>query len=97
MDVVISDEAREFIASRGGSLFVRAKNQRCCSGALVILQTATEVPRDAGEFLPVAADGFDLFYRGSERGQPRQLLIELKGRRRPHLAAFKDGCAYPVN
>jgi hypothetical protein len=96
VEVVISEEARAFVQRRGGAVFVRASARRCCGGAFVVLDAVTKAPRDALRYVAYPADGFDLFYRGQPRGVPRQLVIELRGLIHRHLAAYKDGCAYPL-
>lgn len=93
MDVLVTDEARDFIAERGGTVFVRAGVSRCCHGAISLLRVGTAAPADADRFDPVDARGLDVRYLGTARGRPDELHIELRGRRRPHLVAYKDGCA----
>ena len=96
MDVLISEEAREYIARHGGTVFVRAHPHRCCTGSLTLLDIRTTPPRDANEFEPFDAAGVDVrFYAGSG-GQPDELTIELRGvlARRP--VAFWDGCAFKL-
>lgn len=91
--MLVTDEAREFIADRGGTVFVRAGVTRCCHSALTLLRVATDAPTDAARFDPFDADGLDVRYLGTARGRPDELHIELRGRLRPHLVAYKDGCA----
>ncbi len=93
MDLLVTDEARGFIAERGGTVFVRAGVSRCCHGSISLLRVVTDAPADADRFDAVGADGLDVRYLGTARGRPDALTIELHGRRRPHLVAFKDGCA----
>jgi hypothetical protein len=96
MEVVISDDARAFVKSRGGALFVSAREHKCCGGALVLLDASTTAPRDTREFVFYPADEFELYYRGNPRGLPSQLVIELRGLLRRHVAAYKDGCVFPL-
>lgn len=96
MKVVLSDQAKAFVKARGGTLFVRAKNTRCCGGAIVVLTTSTSPPRDIENFARFGADDVDVYYQGSERGRPNQLVVELRGKIHPHLEAYKDGCVFPV-
>jgi hypothetical protein len=94
VEVVISDEAREFVRARGGAVFIRASARKCCGGALVTLDASTTAPRDVRGFSSYPAEDIDVYYSGSPRGLPQQLLIEMRGVVRRHLAAFKDGCVY---
>lgn len=93
MDVLVSDEARGFIAERGGTVFVRAGVSRCCHGSISLLRVGTDAPADAARFDAVDGGGLDVRYLGTARGRPDALTIELRGRLRPHLVAYKDGCA----
>lgn len=95
MELAISDEARAFVQARGGALYVRASSLRCCGGALVVLDASTSAPGDARGYVAYPAHGVELYYRGNPDRLPRELVVELKGRRRPRLAAYKDGCAFP--
>jgi len=96
VEVVISDEAREFVKSRGGALFVRARELKCCGGAMVVLDATTSTPRDALNYVAYPADEIELYYRGQPRGVPQQLVVELRGLVRRHLAAYKNGCVFPL-
>ncbi len=43
----------------------------------------------------VGADGSEL-YLDERLGEPEELVVEAKGRRRKHVHAYWDGCAYVV-
>lgn len=99
MEVVISDEARAFAADRGGVVYVRSHAHRCCAGPLTLLDTTTEVPADARDFVRVGAvDGGDLAvrYLGSPEAGPHVLTVERRGRLRHRLVSYWDGCAFKV-
>ena len=96
MEVVISEEAVEFVKSRGGALFVRAREMKCCGGAMVVMDATTSTPRDVRDYVAFPAEEIELYYRGHPRGVPKQLVIELRGLLRRHVAAYKDGCVFPV-
>jgi hypothetical protein len=96
VEVVISDEARTFVKARGGAVFVRAREYKCCGGALVLLDATSTAPRDVWNFVAYPADEIELYYRGHPRGVPNQLVIELRGLLRRHVAAYKDGCVFPL-
>jgi hypothetical protein len=93
MRVEASPEAIRFVEEHGGRLYVWAKRSRCCHGSITFLETSSE----AGErpFRRVDAEGIEL-YLDARLGDPEELVIETKGRRRKHVHAYWDGCAYVV-
>jgi hypothetical protein len=95
MEVVISDSARDFLGDHGGVAFVRAHSYRCCSaGSLTLLDIETSAPSDAEHFSAIEVNDVDVRYLVGPLGTPRQLIIEIRGRLRPHLVAYWDGCAF---
>jgi hypothetical protein len=88
-----SSEAVRLVQERGGKLYVRAKRTRCCGGPLVFLETSAE----PGElrFRQVEAAGMEL-YLDLRLGVPEELVLEARGRRRRHVHAYWEGCAYVV-
>ena len=88
-----SPEAVRLVQEQGGKLYVRAKRTRCCGGPLVFLETSAE----PGErrFRQVEADGIEL-YLDVRLGVPEELVLEAEGRRRRHVHAYWEGCAYVV-
>jgi hypothetical protein len=93
MRVQASPEAVRFIQIRGGKLYVWAKRARCCHGSLTFLETSSE-PGERS-FRRVDAEGIE-FYLDALLGEPEELVIEARGRRRKHVHAYWDGCAYIV-
>jgi len=96
MDVVVSDEAKDFIAARGGVVHVRSHSHRCCTGPITLLDTTTappEDPADPGVPVGAGAAGLTVRYHGEVAAGPHVLTIELRGRRRRRLVSFWDGCA----
>jgi hypothetical protein len=91
--VQATPEAVRLVQERGGQLYVWAKRSRCCHGSLTFLETSSE-PRER-TVRRVDADGIEL-YLDQGLGNPEELLIEAKGRRRKHVHAYWDGCAYVV-
>lgn len=91
--VKASPEAVGLVQEQGGKLYVWAKRSRCCHGSLTFLETSSE----PGErlFRRVDADGIEL-YLDERLGEPEELVVEAKGRRRKHVHAYWDGCAYVV-
>ena len=78
---------------QGGRLYVWAKRARCCHGSIGFLETSN----DPGErsFRRVAADEIEI-YLDERLGEPEELVVEAKGRRRKHVHAYWDGCAYVI-
>jgi len=91
--VQATPEAVRLVQEQGGQLYVWAKRSRCCHGSLTFLETSSE-PRER-QFRRVDADGIEL-YLDQSLGNPEELVIEAKGRRRKHVHAYWDGCAYVV-
>jgi hypothetical protein len=91
--VQATPEAVRLVQEQGGQLYVWAKRSRCCHGSLTFLETSRE-PRER-RFRRVDADGIEL-YLDQSLGNPEELVIEAKGRRRKHVHAYWDGCAYVV-
>ncbi len=91
--VQASPEAVHLIQEQGGKLYVCAKRSRCCHGSLTFLETSNE----PGErpYRRVGADEIEL-YLDERLGDPEELVIEARGRRRKHVHAYWDGCAYVV-
>jgi hypothetical protein len=93
MRVEASQEAIQLVDEQGGKLYVWAKRARCCSGSITFLETSSE-PGDR-PFRRVAADGIEL-YLDARLDEPDELVIEASGRRRKHVHAYWNGCAYVV-
>jgi len=93
MRVQATPEAVRLVQEQGGQLYVWAKRSRCCHGSFTYLETSSE-PRKR-PFRRVDAEGIEL-YLDQSLGNPQELVIEAKGRRRQHLHAYWDGCAYVV-
>lgn len=61
-----------------------------------MLETASEAPADAGGFVQVASDDIDVRFSGRASDHPKELSIEMRGRRRRRPVAYYDGCAYKI-
>jgi hypothetical protein len=93
MVVEISDAAAEFVAQRGGRLWVWSAHPRmCCAGSPAWMHAATEPPAGLSGFSPVPAAGVQVFFRGLTGRQPQTLEIALHGRRHRVVEAYWDGC-----
>jgi len=89
----MSGEAASFVRNRGGELWVWAAHPRmCCSGAPAWMHAATEPPAGLSGFSQIAAAGVQVCFRGIGDRQPDVLEIALRGRRRPRVEAYWDGC-----
>jgi hypothetical protein len=93
VDVVVSDEAREYVRAHGGRLFVRTHSHKCCHGSMTLLDVTTVVPSDADHYVPVVANGIDVRFRSPSGAQPHELVVEMRGVFRRHAVAYWDGCA----
>jgi hypothetical protein len=92
-DIEVSDQAREYVAARGGTLYLRVRHNRCCSGGLTFLDATTSEHRGDGyEVQPHEGLDVRLFHLGSVL--PTKVSVEMRGKLRPHLVAYWDGCAY---
>lgn len=106
--VVASPEAVVFIEGHGGVAYVRPVRTKCCGGAMTMLEVSTQPPADASAYDPVGAPELGVkFRRASAKSNggpdsrrapdgPRELLLELKGKRRPRLVACWDGCVFKM-
>jgi hypothetical protein len=93
VQVTVSSDAAAFVRSRGGRLWVwAAHGQLCCAGSPAWMHAATEPPPGLSGFSPVPADGVQVWFRSVGGRRPDVLEIGLRGRRRPRVAAYWDGC-----
>jgi hypothetical protein len=93
MRVQASPEAVQLIEDQGGKLYVTAKRSRCCHGSLTFLTTSSE-PAERS-YRRVSSDDVEL-YLDERLGDPEELVIEARGRRRKHVHAYWNGCVYVV-
>jgi hypothetical protein len=91
--VQASHEAVRLIQEQGGKLYVCAKRSRCCHGSLTFLETSNKPANRP--YRRVSADEIEL-YLDERLADPEELMIVAKGRRRKHVHAYWDGCAYVV-
>ncbi len=97
MRVQASHEAASFVRAHGGRLWVWAAHPRmCCAGTPAYMHAATEVPPGVPGFAPVPVAGFELFFRALAGTAPEVLEIGLRGRRRPRVEAYWDGCLFAL-
>jgi hypothetical protein len=93
-DIEVSDKARQYVAAHGGTLFLRVRHNRCCSGGLTFLDASTSEHRSVDRYETQQHEGLDirLFHLGSVL--PTKVSVEMRGKMHPHLVAYWDGCAY---
>jgi hypothetical protein len=98
MRVEASAEVASFVRARGGRLWVWAAHPRmCCAGTPAYMHAATEEPPGVPGFVPVPVAGFELFFRVPAGSLPDVLEIGLRGRRRPRVEAYWDGCLFALS
>ncbi|HXQ60264.1 MAG TPA: hypothetical protein VN799_09190 [Acidimicrobiales bacterium] len=102
MKVVVSPEAERYVRAHGGVLYVRSSHHGCCGGGLTLLDSTTEPPVDAPDYLGVGAPGrvgakgIEVRVRGRAGDLPHELVIELRGRLKRRPVAYWDGCAFKL-
>ena len=98
MRVEVSPDAAGFVAARGGRLWVwAAYPRRCCAGVPAYMHAATERPAGRDGFGRVEAAGLELWFLAPAGSRPDVLEIGMKGRRRPRVEAYWDGCLFALN
>ena len=75
-------------------MYLRVRHNRCCSGGLTFLDAATNAHLDEDRYEKLVGDHpqVRLFHLGSVL--PTKVSVEVRGKVRPHLVAYWDGCAY---
>jgi hypothetical protein len=94
MRVVTSEEARAYIAERGGRLYVWPASSPCCH-SVARLDCATDA-KTGREFRPVADDEFEVWAPARIARLPTELHVEVRRFPRRRVEAFWDGCAWIV-
>ncbi len=85
----------DYVGTHGGTVWVRPTRRRCCGGSLTLLDASTERPEDAANYEPLDDAALPMAVRfEASQGRPDELVLELRGLARKHLAAFWDGCAF---
>jgi len=97
MQLDVTPEAAEFARANGGQIWVWAAYPRlCCAGSPAWMHAATAAPDGLTGFMQLPAaltpDGLTVHFRGAGGQHPDVLEIALKGRHRPQVAAYWDGC-----
>ncbi len=93
MRVQVSAPAMDFVRGRGGRLWIwTARPRMCCAGTPAYMHAATEPPPDLSGFRLIASAGLEIWFRAPGGRFPDLLEIGLRGRRRPGVEAYWDGC-----
>ena len=92
--IIISSDAREYVASHGGAIYLQVRQSRCCSGAITFLDASTTARNDAGKYVVLDTDLVNVRLLDLGVGLPDEVSVELRGRIRPRLIAYWNGCAY---
>jgi hypothetical protein len=92
--IIISSDAREFVASHGGTIYLQVRQSRCCWGAITFLDASTTARNDAGNYVVLDTDQLKVRLLDLGVGLPDEVSVELRGKIRPRLTAYWNGCAY---
>ena len=93
MRLDVSPGAAGLVRARGGRLWVWAARPRvCCWGTPAYMHAATGRPPDLSGFSLVSHAGVETWFRAPAGRVPDVLEIGLRGRRRPRVEAYWDGC-----
>jgi len=97
MRVEVSPEAAKMVRESGGQLWVWAAQPRvCCLGTPAYMHAATERPPGLSGFSPVSQAGVEIWFRALADRVPDVLKVGLRGRRRPRVEAYWDGCRFAL-
>ena len=96
MRVTAAADAVGFIRAHGGQLFVWPVEHRSARLTIALLEASVDPPPGTLDFRRVEAWDFLLFLHPALKTLPDELLVMLRGRRRPRIAAYWDGLAYIV-
>jgi hypothetical protein len=92
--VVASDEARRYVAERGGRLYVWLASSGCCH-SIPRLECATQARTDRN-FRRVSDHGFEVWAPARIGRLPSELHVEVRRFPRRRVEAYWDGCAWVV-
>lgn len=93
MKVLATAEVLSHVADHGGMLFVWVRKRRPIRGALRLLHTSTEPPKNALDWQRVEAKGLLVFLPPGAR-LPKELHLVVKGVLLRRVEAFWEGCAF---
>ncbi len=94
----VSAEAASFVQAQGGRLWVWAAHPRmCCAASPAYMHAVTQPPVSPAWFTRLPVDGLELWFRAPAGPLPEVLEIGLRGRHRPRVEAYWDGCLFALN
>jgi hypothetical protein len=92
IEVVAPAEVRDFVAARGGRLYVWISVHRGVPCTLALLETSTRHPtRGDLYFRRIRTNGFDVYLEATQRVWPRTMEFALRRRR---IDAYWNGLAW---
>ncbi len=94
--VTLGEGVTDYALARGGAVYLSRRESRCCSGTLTFLDAATAPPVTHPPLCSWRVEGVDVHLVTPMLRFPREITIELRGRRRRSLVASLDGCAYRI-
>jgi hypothetical protein len=90
--VSLDPAASDYVAARGGRLWVRSTRRRCCGGTTTWLRATTSSPKDPEHYERLDCGAPVSVFFHAAAGRPDVLEIELRGLLRRPVALW-DGCA----
>jgi hypothetical protein len=95
MRVEVSSEAAGLIRQHGGRLWVwAARPAMCCGGTPAYMRAAIKQPPRLSGFTLVSRQDVAIWFRAPAGTLPDLLEIGVRGRRRPRVEAYWDGCLF---
>ncbi len=94
MRVVASEEARRYVAERGGRLYVWPTSSACCR-SVPRLECATDA-KAGRDFLRVADHDFEIWAPAKIARLPSELHVDMRRFPRRRIEAYWDGCVWIV-
>jgi len=92
-EIELTDQARDYVRERGDTLFLRVRHNRCCSGGLTFLDASTRANGDVDRYESLSATNPEIRLLDLGSVLPTKVSVEVRGKLRPHLVAYWDGCA----
>lgn len=93
MRVELSTEAADLVRQLGGRLWVWAAHPRvCCWSTPPYMHAASLQPAGMSGFQLVWQAGVEIWFRAPGGRFPDVLEVAVRGRRRPRVEAYWDGC-----
>jgi hypothetical protein len=92
MRVEVSPQAADWVMLRGGRLWVWTERTSCCAATPPLMRAAASQPARKAGFRRIQADGLELWFSPPLGQLPDVLEIDLRGKRKPRVEAYWDGC-----